>query len=205
MMQFERVILEGSHVRLEPLARTHKTELCNAIADGELWKLFVTLVPHTDDIDDFLDKARLHHESGQGLAFAVIDKPSRTVVGSTRFMKADLPNRRVEIGFTFLAKSFQRTKINTEAKLLMLTHAFEMLELNRVEFITDYLNTASRNAILRLGAKEEGILRNHMVMRDGRVRDSVLHSIVKYDWPGVKQNLQHRLTIKRSNDANNGY
>jgi RimJ/RimL family protein N-acetyltransferase len=108
-------------------------------------------------------------------------------------MKADLPNKRVEIGATFLAKSFQRTRVNTEAKLLMLTHAFEMLELNRVEFITNYLNTSSRNAILRLGAKEEGIMRNHMVMPDGCIRDSVLFSIIKHEWPGVKQNLLYRL------------
>ena len=102
------------------------------------------------------------------------------MVGSTRFMKANLPNKRVEIGFTFIAKSYQKTKINTEAKLLMLTHAFEVMHVNLVELLTDYLNTTSRNAILRLGAKQEGILRSHMVMPDGHIRDSVLFSITDY-------------------------
>lgn len=131
---------------------------------------------------------------GEGLTFATIDKSSNgKIAGSTRFMKADLPNKRIEIGFTFLGKTWQRSRINTEAKLLMLSHAFETLNLNRVELLTDYLNSNSRRAILRLGAKEEGILRSHMVMPDGRVRDSVLYSITKNDWPGVKQNLSSKI------------
>ena len=108
-------------------------------------------------------------------------------------MKANLTHKKVEIGFTFLGKSWQRTRINTEAKLLMLTHAFETLNLNRVEMITDYLNTRSREAILRLGAKQEGILRNHMIMPDGRVRDSVLYRIIKNEWPGIKSHLSFKL------------
>ena len=192
-MIFEPVVLKGKHVRLEPLAEKHKDGLCHAISDGELWNLFVTLVPHVNDIDGFFKNAISAHESGDGLAFATIDEATNQVAGSTRFMKANLPYKRVEIGFTFLGKSFQKTKINTEAKLLMLSHAFETLGLNRVELLTDYLNTASRNAILRLGAKQEGILRNHMVMPDGRVRDSVLFSIITNEWPGVKQNLEYKL------------
>ncbi|MDF1780161.1 MAG: GNAT family protein [Alcanivoracaceae bacterium] len=192
-MSFEEVTLEGENVRLEPLQDSHVEGLCQAISDGELWKLFVTLVPHINDIDTFMANARLAHQLGEGLVFATIDKRTGKVAGSTRFMKANLENKRVEIGFTFLGKSFQRTKINTEAKLLMLTHAFETLELNRVELLTDYLNTTSRNAILRLGAKQEGILRNHMVMPDGRVRDSVIFSILKNEWAGVKQSLQYKL------------
>ena len=113
---------------------------------------------------------------------------------STRFMSASLPDKRVEIGYTFLGNSWQQTFINTEAKLLMLTYAFEVMRLNRVELITDYFNTKSRNAILRLGAKEEGILRNHLVMPDGRVRDSVLFSIIQNEWLGVKQHLTHKLS-----------
>ena len=108
-------------------------------------------------------------------------------------MKADSQNKSIEIGYTFLGKSWQKTSINTEAKLLMLTYAFETLELNRVEFLTDYLNTKSRKAILRLGAREEGILRSHMVMPDGRIRDSVLYSIVKHEWSGIKQHLSSKL------------
>ncbi|OUS40786.1 GNAT family N-acetyltransferase [Oleispira antarctica] len=192
-MQFESISLEGNYVRLVPLSEIHRTELIEAISDGELWKLFVTLVPQVEDIDDFIENAISAHRNGDGLAFATIDKASGRVIGSTRFMKASLANKRVEIGFTFIAKSFQKTRVNTEAKLLMLTHAFNAMRLNRVEFITDYLNHTSRSAILRLGAKEEGILRNHMIMPDGRVRDSVLFSITNYEWPGVKQNLTYKL------------
>ncbi|ROS05593.1 RimJ/RimL family protein N-acetyltransferase [Sinobacterium caligoides] len=195
-MVFEKVTLEGNHVRLEPLSKVHRGELIEAISDGELWNLFVTLVPRIEDVDEFIESAISAHESGDGLAFATIDKISGRVIGSTRFMKANLQNKRVEIGFTFIAKSYQKTKMNTEAKLLMFTHAFEVLSLNRVELLTDYLNTTSRSAILRLGAKEEGILRNHMVMPDGRVRDSVMFSVTNHEWAGVKQNLLFKLATK---------
>jgi RimJ/RimL family protein N-acetyltransferase len=192
-MKFDRITLEGKYVRLEPLAAAHKDGLCRAIMDGELWRLFVTLVPPVERIDEFMHNADLAYENGDGLAFATIDTATNKVIGSTRFMKASLPNKKVEIGFTFLAASYQRTQANTEAKLLMLTHAFEAMQLNRVELLTDYLNSKSRNAILRLGAKQEGILRNHMVMPNGRVRDSVIFSIIANEWPGVKQHLQSKL------------
>jgi RimJ/RimL family protein N-acetyltransferase len=192
-MPLAKATLEGRCVRLEPLEEAHRSGLCEAIADGELWKLFVTLVPHPDEIEQFLSDAEAEHRRGEGVTFATIDTASSRVVGSTRFMKANFPHKRIEIGFTFLGKSWQRTAINTEAKLLMLTHAFETLGLNRVELLTDYLNFDSRKAILRLGAREEGILRSHMVMRDGRVRDSVLYSIVADEWPGVRQNLLAKL------------
>ena len=193
-MTFEPVVLEVKYVRLEPLGEQHKEGVCRAISDGELWKIFVTIVPHPDDIDQFLANAKSAHERGEGLAFATIAKDSNgQVAGSTRFMAANLANQRVEIGFTFLGKTWQSSPINTEAKLLMLTHAFETLGLNRVEFMTDYLNTTSRQAILPLGAKEEGVLRNHMVMPNGRVRDSVVFSIIKNEWPGVKQKLEYKL------------
>jgi RimJ/RimL family protein N-acetyltransferase len=192
-MPFGNIILKGNHTRLEPLSKKHIDGLCSAISDGDLWKLFVTLVPHINDIEEFYNKAYLEQQNGDGLTYATIDVASNTVAGSTRFMKANLPHKRVEIGFTFLGQKFQKTRINTEAKLLMLTQAFEVYDLNRVEFLTDYFNNASRNAILRLGAKQEGILRNHMVMPDGRVRDSVVFSIIKNEWLGVKQNLQDKL------------
>jgi len=195
-MQFEKVTLEGNEVRLEPLSHLHREGLIEAISDGELWKLFVTLVPRIEGIDAYMENAATAYASGDGLVFATIDKKSGRVIGSSRFMKASLANKRVEIGFTFIAKSYQKTKVNTEAKLLMLTHAFEVMQLNRVEFLTDYLNHTSRNAILRLGAKEEGILRNHMVMPDGRIRDSVLFSIIQNEWAGVKQNLLYKLQTK---------
>jgi len=192
-MRFQDVTLEGNFVRLEPLSIKHKEGLCSAICDGELWNLFVTLVPHPNNIHAFFSYAQELFEAGDGLSFAIIEKSTGKVVGSTRFMKANLPNKRVEIGYTFLGSSWQKTRMNTEAKYLMLGHAFETLKLNRVELITDYLNHSSRNAILRLGAKEEGILRNHMVMPNGRERDSVLYSIVKHEWPGIKQHLAFKL------------
>ena len=192
-MKIEKVILEGEFVRLEPLSVEHKNGLCDAISDGELWNLHVTLVPPIDDIDIFINNALEAFESGDGLAFATIDKKKNKIAGSTRFMKSNLDNKRIEIGFTFLGKSWQRTRINTEAKLLMLSHAFETMGLNRVELLTDYLNSRSRQAIMRIGAKEEGILRNHMIMPDGRVRDSALYSIIENEWPGIKQHLEFKL------------
>jgi RimJ/RimL family protein N-acetyltransferase len=198
-MRFERVTLEGEHVRLEPLATAHKQGLCDAISDGELWSLFVTLVPHPRSIDSFFERAQQEYAAGEGLAFATIDRRTGRVAGSTRFMKANHAHRRLEVGYTFLGKSWQRTSINTEAKLLMLKYAFETLNMNRVELLTDYLNETSRRAILRMGAKEEGVVRSHMVMPNGRVRDSVLYSIIKNEWPGVNENLRLKLaTVRRS-------
>ena len=192
-MGIESVTLEGRFVRLEPLSKEHREGLRQAISDGEIWKLLVDLVPHPDNIDEFLNDAENLYKSGVGLAFAVVDKQANRVAGSTRFMRADARNKRIEIGFTFLGKTWQRTYINTEAKLLMFSHAFEKIGLNRVEFRADYLNSASRRALLRLGAKEEGILRNHMVMPNGRVRDSVVYSVIRNEWPGVKQHLHSKL------------
>ncbi|MGR6873041.1 GNAT family N-acetyltransferase [Pseudomonas sp. HK3] len=147
-----------------------------------------------EHIDEFIKNAISAHMNEDGLVFAIIEKVSGNVVGSTRFMKANLLNKRVEVGFTFIAKSYQKTMVTTEAKRLMLTHAFEIMHLNRVEFLTDYLNNTSRNAIARLGAKKDGILRHHMVMPDGRIRDSVLFSITNNELAGVKQNLLYKLS-----------
>lgn len=193
MQRLDPITLEGDHVRLEPLAPAHHDGLCRAIADGELWNLHVTLVPHPRDVPQFIQQALAAHERGEELAFATIDRASGALAGSTRFMKVHLPFKRVEIGFTFLAGSFQRTALNTEAKLLMLAHAFERLGLNRVEFLTDALNTRSRAAIARLGATQEGVLRQHMVMRDGRVRDSVIFGITAPEWPALKPRLAAKL------------
>lgn len=192
-MTLEATQLEGQFVRLEPLAERHCAGLREAIADGELWKLQVTLVPHLADVPQFITNALEAYAKGTELAFATIDKATGRIAGSTRFMKVDIAHRRGEIGFTFLAKSLQRTRINTEAKLLMLGHAFEQLDFNRVELLTDVLNETSRAAIARLGAAQEGVLRNHMVMRDGRVRDSVVYSIIRSEWPGIKLRLAARL------------
>lgn len=196
-MSFEAVTLEGPFVKLGPLAERHKEVLCRAIHGGELWNLQVTLVPHPKDIDRFLSVAKGIYEGGNGLCFATIDQDTGKVVGSTRFTKADFPNGRVEIGFTFLSESAQKTRINTEAKLSMLNDAFEKLNFNRVECLTDYLNSKSRNAILRLGAKEAGLMRNPMIMPDERVRDSVIFSIIKNEWPGIKQHLNSKLKLAK--------
>lgn len=163
--------------------------------DGQLWTIPVTLVPHPDDLESFLSTAQARHAAQQELAFATIDLASGRVVGSTRFMKIETRHRRTEIGFTFIAASWQRSHVNTEAKYLMLRHAFETWNFQRVEFITDVLNTRSRQAILRVGATEEGVMRNHMIMRDGRSRDSVLHSVVVGEWPQVKAKLEAKVAV----------
>lgn len=193
-MPFEPVTLEGDLVRLEPLALRHRDGLTAAVEDGSLWRLHVTSVPHPQDIEAFIAAAGEHHRVGAGLAFAIIEKSSGRVVGSTRFLNAYLERGRVEIGSTFIGAGWQKTRVNTETKLILLSHAFDVLHVNRVEFLTDYLNRNSREAILRLGAKQEGVLRNHVVMPNGRIRDSVIFSIIKNEWPGVKEHLENKLS-----------
>lgn len=192
-MAFTKTVLEGKHVRLEPLTEKHRNGLCKAINDGELWKLNFTFVPHPNDIDSFYLRVEKDQDLGISLVFATIDKKTGEVAGSTRFMRTDWKHKRLELGFTFLGESWQKTAINTEAKYLMLKHVFEELDINRVELLTDVLNQNSRRAILRIGAKEEGILRNHMVMPDGRVRDSFVFSIIRQEWPQVKQRLINKM------------
>lgn len=189
----ERVELRGGRVALEPLSARHLPGLAAAIEDGQLWKIPVTLVPRPEELNDFLRQAEERYAAQQERAFATIDLASGTIVGSTRFMAINRHNRRVEIGFTFLAQRWQRSYVNTEAKYLMLRHAFEEWACNRVEFLTDVLNVKSRTAILRLGAKEEGVMRSHMIMRDGRIRDSVLYSVIASEWPAVKCGLEAKI------------
>ena len=192
-MEIQKTTLTGSRVTLEPLCQRHLPGLAAAIADGALWELPVTFVPHPNDLPLFFSGAESAFLAQKELAFATIDKETGSIVGSTRFRCIDIPHKRVEIGFTFIAQSWQRTYINTEAKYLMLQHAFEYWKFNRVEFLTDAINTQSRNAIGRIGARAEGIVRNHMVMRDGRIRDSALFSIIGAEWPAVKQSLESKL------------
>ena len=185
--------LEGVHVRLEPLTAQHLPALAAAIRDGELWTIPVTFVPHPDDLPSFLADAEAAQRAGRELAFATFDKRRDALVGSTRFMEIDRTHRRLEIGFTFLAASAQRTHVNTEAKYLMLRLAFERWGMQRVQLITDVRNDKSRRAIARLGAQQEGIMRSHMVMRDGHIRDSVLFSIVRDEWSHVRRELERKL------------
>ena len=189
----EKITLAGTRVRLEPLTQAHLPGLAGVIADGDLWQIPVTNVPHPDDLPRFLQAADAAFAAKRELAFATIDIATGSVVGSTRFRNIEPAHRRVEIGATFIARTWQRTHINTEAKYLMLRHAFEHWQCNRVEFMTDVLNTASRNALARIGAREEGVLRSHMVMRDGRIRDSVVLSITGAEWAAVKASLQQML------------
>ena len=189
----ECVPLRGKRVLLEPLGAEHISGLAAAIADGELWSIPVTLVPHPNELAEFVEQAETRRSAQLEMPFATLDLASGAIVGSTRFMKIDREHRHVEIGFTFIAQSRQRSYVNTEAKYLMLRHAFEQWACNRVEFLTDSLNTRSRTAIQRIGAKEEGVLRNHMIMRDGRLRDSILYSIIRSEWPAVRAALEHRI------------
>lgn len=191
--KLEKMRLEGTRVLLESVGPQHLAGLASAVEDGKLWEIPVTFVPHPQDLAAFIDFAEAALCAGREHAFAIIDKDSGKIAGSTRFRCIDFGHQRAEIGFTFLGQSWQRSHINTEAKYLMLEHAFENWELNRVELLTDVLNKKSREAIVRIGAKEEGILRNHMVMRDGRIRDSIVFSIVKAEWPAVKARLAQKI------------
>lgn len=199
-MDLSPVILEGRHVRLEPLSPAHAESLIAAAGDGELWNSNVTVVPTRDTMAAYIGAALEAQSRGDELPFAIVRKSSGEdrVVGSTRFYSIDRESRRLEIGYTWLAASAQRTPVNTEAKLLLLTHAFEGLGCIRVALITDALNRQSQAAILRLGAKQEGVLRNHMIMPGGRYRDSVCFSIIEAEWPEVKAQLEAKLKKIRS-------
>jgi RimJ/RimL family protein N-acetyltransferase len=185
--------LAGAMVILEPLEMEHREALLLAAADGELWNLTVTAVPGPTGIDSYIERAIAGRADGTVAPFAIIERKSGRVVGSTRFWKIDRPNRKLEIGHTWLALSAQRTGINTEVKYLMLHHAFESLDCVRVQFTTDEFNTRSRAAILRLGAKEEGIIRHERIMPDGRKRNSIRFSIIDTEWPAVRDRLQSLL------------
>jgi N-acetyltransferase len=187
--------LEGSAVRLEPIRRGH-AELFWNVAKNDLDDIF-RWIPHAiktrEDFAQLVDKAFQEQERGESVVFATVEKSSSRVIGSTRFMNIDRVNRRVEIGWTWIAPPWQRTAVNTEAKYLMLRHAFEVWGCIRVELKTDALNQKSRNAILRIGAKEEGTLRRHVVTWTGRVRDSVYFSILDNEWPEAKKRLEERM------------
>lgn len=192
-MEISPVTLDGQHTRLEPLTLAHQEALIAAAADGELWNSTVTIVPTRETMACYIEVALAAQARGNELPFVIIRKSSGEVVGTTRFYEIEPNDRRLAIGYTWVSRSAQRTAVNTEAKLLLLTQAFEHWQFNRVEFITDVLNQQSRAAILRLGAKEEGILRNHMVMPGGRIRDSVCFSIIIGEWPEVKARLEAKL------------
>lgn len=185
--------LTGSHVRLRLMREVDAVALVRAASDGELWNLVVTVVPSEATVAAYMKPALDGFHAGTVIPYVIESVATGEVIGSTRFWKLDLANRTVEIGHTWISASYQRTVVNTEMKLLMLTYAFETLNCVRVQFQTDELNTKSRAAIARLGAKEEGILRNERIMPDGRIRNTVMFSILDSEWPDVKSRLAARL------------
>ncbi|GAB4563986.1 MAG: GNAT family N-acetyltransferase [Rhizobacter sp.] len=190
------VTLKGAHATLEPLSLAHEAEAIAAVKDGELWKLWYTSVPPPDEMRKGIERRLDLQEKGSMLPFAVRDASGR-FIGMTTYMHIDAANRRVEIGSTWTAQSAQRGPINTECKLLLLTHAFEQLNCIAVEFRTHFFNQQSRRAIERLGAKLDGILRNHQLAANGTLRDTCVYSIVASEWPTVKAHLRWQLDKPR--------
>jgi RimJ/RimL family protein N-acetyltransferase len=187
------VTLSGKHVSLEPLRPEHASGLQAALADGELSRLWFTSVPKADGVDAYIATALAGQAAGTDLPFVVRDADG-LIVGSSRYCHVEAANQRLEIGYTWYAKRVQRTALNTEAKLLLLGHAFEALDAIAVEFRTNWFNFRSREAIARLGAKQDGVLRNAMRMPGGEFRDTVVFSIIQSEWPAVKLNLTHKLS-----------
>jgi RimJ/RimL family protein N-acetyltransferase len=188
--------LEGTVVRLESLCREHAELFWEVAKDAvdDIFRWIPYSIKTREDFQQVVDKALAEQERGESVVFATVERASGQVIGSTRFMNIDRANRRVEIGWTWIAPAWQRTAVNTEAKFLMLRHAFEVWQCIRVELKTDALNQKSRNAILRLGVKEEGTLRRHVITWTGRGRDSVYFSILDTEWPEVKARLENKLT-----------
>lgn len=192
----EPVTLRGAHVTLEPLTPARHDELVEAVRDGELWNLWYTFVPTPERMQAEIDKRLEQQRNGTMLPFAIVAGASGRAVGMTTYMNIDAEARRVEIGSTWYRKNAQRTALNTECKLLLLAHAFEQLDCIAVEFRTHFFNQQSRRAIERLGAKLDGILRNHRRSSDGTLRDTCVYSIIASEWPAVRSHLRHQLASR---------
>ena len=190
-----QLTLLGGVVELEPLEARFAPELLDAAADGRLWELKVTVVPGPSSIESYVASALEARSSGRAWPFVIRRRSDGKIVGSTRYWKIDRQHRKLEIGHTWIAASVQRSAVNTECKYLLLRHAFEVLGCVRVQFTTDELNERSRAAIARLGAQQEGILRNERIMPDGRRRNSVRFSIIDSEWPDVKARLERKLGV----------
>ena len=186
--------LKGNIVDLIPLQSEHSDALLSAAEDGELWKLWYTSVPFKDTLEKYLHTALEQQSNGSSLPFVVRNKIDNKIIGTTRYCNVDPVNKRLEIGYTWYAKNFQRTGVNTECKYLLLKNAFENLETIAVEFRTNWHNHPSRNAILRLGAKQDGVLRSHRVDKDGCLRDTVVFSIIQSEWKIVKKALEFQIS-----------
>jgi N-acetyltransferase len=201
-MHIEPIILEGRFVRLEPLSAEHHAALSAVGCDASIWRWNPTQVIRTpEDMRAYIDAALQQQADGLSLPFATLDRAAGHAVGSTRYAYFDPANLSVEIGYTWIAPPWQRTAVNTEAKYLMLRHAFETWGCLRVQLKTDSLNERSRNAIARIGAQPEGILRNHMRTHTGRMRHSVVFSIIDSEWPAVKERLLERLRTPEKQDG----
>lgn len=190
----QSICLKGKEINLIPLEHSHKKSLIEAASDGDLWNLWFTSVPSETDVDNYLSKALCEGVSdNNNQAFAVFHIETNKIIGSTRYCNIDSDTKRLEIGYTWYSKSFQKTNINTECKLLLLEYAFEKLNCVAVELRTHGFNHNSQRAIERLGAKKDGILRNHKYDKTGKLRDTVVYSILAEEWPGVRQNLEFKL------------
>jgi len=193
----EPVTLSGPHAWLEPLSHVHLDGLTEAVKDGDLWKLWYTSIPKPDDMTKEIDRRLALQKAGSMLPFTVFDADGQ-IAGMSTYMNVDASNRRVEIGSTWYAKRVQRTPLNTQCKLLLLTHAFEKLDCIAVEFRTHFFNHQSRRGIERLGAKQDGILRNHQIASNGTLRDTAVFSIIASEWPTAKAHLTFQLNERRT-------
>lgn len=189
-MDLRPVTLEGQSIRLVPMAAGHIDGLFAVGCDPELWRWTPAAISSRAEMKAYVETALRSQAEGTALPFTTMLRATGTIVGSTRYGAIDRANRRLEIGWTWIGTRWQRTSVNTEAKYLMLLHAFENLGCHRVEFKTDYLNDRSRAALLRIGAKEEGVLRQHMVTATGRLRDTIYYSVIDTEWLEVKRTLQ---------------
>ena len=189
----EPITLTGLRVVLEPLSLEHLDGMINAVKDGELWKLWFTSIPAPEKAEAYIKTALEMRKNAGAMPFIVRERESNKIIGSTRYFNVDEGNQRLEIGYTWYSESYQRTAVNSECKYLLLSHAFEKLEAIAVEFRTHWHNQKSRAAIARLGAKQDGVLRNHQKNADGGYRDTVVFSIINLEWPAVKQSLMFKL------------
>ena len=193
-MDIKPLTLEGKYVRLEPLSMSHLPDLSEIGLDPELWRWTMNIVRTPDELRTYVKTALEEQGRGVSLPFAIVERKSNAAIGSTRFGNITHEHHRLEIGWTWIGRWWQRTPVNTEAKYLLLKHAFETLEAIRVEFKTDSLNAKSRAALLRIGAQEEGTFRNHMLTYSGRIRHTVYYSIINVDWPQVRAGLEEKLS-----------
>jgi RimJ/RimL family protein N-acetyltransferase len=193
MLAIAPVILSTNQLLLRPLELSDEAALIEASRDGALWEKTTTTVPRPDEMRSYIEKARSQVAAGTALPFTIVVRDGDRVAGTTRYMNIDPVNHRLEIGTTWIAKSWQRSFVNTHAKFLLLRHAFETLGCIAVELRTHSLNHQSRQAIERLGAKQDGLLRRHMTMPDGHIRDTVVYSIIREEWSAIKAELSQRL------------